>query len=269
MGAMNRRGNKDPAGDTTGVPGPIGGYLFLDPVVLDPAESTTAGADYDPLAPFRSQAAPAQGSVSAATSATDAHVEWVGVPQRYGHFSGRPLDPHEIAEDYRRKTRRRWLRRGTLVAAFVAAVSLFVWNLNNDPWLPLSLAEPGTCFQDSQSSLIVRHDTRYEVRTTIEVVDCGAPHQFETIGTVAMSGFGDTTPMAAAADALCAGVFEDYVGATPGGAGPWQMASFPPYLMFLAGDRAHCLAFQGTYLGATDDPYDPVMVEGTARDAAS
>ncbi len=151
------------------------------------------------------------------------------------------------------------------MAAFVAAVSLFVWNLNNDPWLPLSLAEPGTCFQDSQSSLIVRHDARYEVRTTIEVVDCGAPHQFEAIGTVAMSGFGDTTSMAADADALCAGVFEDYVGAPPGGAGPWQMASFPPYLMFLAGDRAHCLAYQGTYLGATDDPYDPVMVEGTAR----
>ena len=268
MGAMTRRGDKEKPGDTTGVPGPIGGYLFLEPVVLDPPETSVADAGYDPLAPFRDKAAPTTGSVTAAASATDAHLEWVATPQHYGHFSGRALDPDEIAEEYRREKRRRWSRRGALVAAFCAAISLFVWNLNNDPWQPLAMAEPGTCFQDSQSSLIVRHQVRYEVRTTIEVIDCGAPHQYEAVGTVPMTGFGDTVPMAATADALCAGEFEEYVGAEPGEAGPWQLASFPPYLMFVAGEQAHCLAYQGTHGGATDDPYDPVLVEGSARDSA-
>ncbi len=43
------------------------------------------------------------------------------------------------------------------------------------------------------------------------------------------------------------------------------MASFPPYLMFVAEEQAACLAYQGEPVGTTDDAYEPVMVEGSVR----
>lgn len=234
---------------------------------LEEPSVTLAGADYDPAAWFRGRAGD-HGSVTAASSATDVELEWITAPQRYGHFSGRPLDPTEIAREEHRRLRRRWTGRALIAFVLAATAGLFVWELNNDPWVPLAMAEPGTCFLDSRSSLIVRDQVRYEVRTTLEAVRCGSPHEFEVVGTAPMSGFGSTLDMAATAQRLCADVFADYVGAAPGEAGPWRLATFPPYLMFLAGERAHCLAYQGTAEGGTDNPYDPVLVEGSARAAA-
>jgi Septum formation len=260
---MPRPSNPDTPDDAIGEPEPISDHL-----ILDPAHVSVARNDYDPASLFRSKDSES-GSVTVAASAADARMEWLTERTRYGHFSGRPLDPEEIAAEYRRQRLAKWSRWGVLVAAALSAVWLFVWNLNNDPWLPLSAAEPGTCFQDSLSSVIVREEIRYEVRTTVEEVDCAVPHQFEMIGMVPMSGFGDTTTMADTADRLCAPLFEDYMGAPAGEAEPWKMASFPPYLMFVAGEQAACLAYQGEPVGATDDAYEPIMVEGSVREGAA
>ena len=256
---MPHPSDPDNPDEAIGEPGPIPDHLILDPATVSVARN-----DYDPVSLFRARGQDS-GSVTVAASATDAHVEWLTERQRYGHFSGRPLEPDEIAAQYRHQRRVRWSRWGVLVAAAIGAVWLVVWNLTNDPWLSLSSAEPGTCFQDSLASVIVREEIRYEVRTTVEEVDCAAPHQFEMIGMVPMSGFGDTTTMATTADRLCTPLFEEYVGAAPGDAKPWKMASFPPYLMFVAGEQAACLAFQGEHIGATDDAYEPIMVEGAVN----
>ncbi|CAN5368549.1 MAG: hypothetical protein ACR2JP_04310 [Acidimicrobiia bacterium] len=226
-------------------------------LILEPSEISVAPKGYDPVAPFRGGGVGSR-SVTVSASANEAHVEWVAHPHRYGHFSGRPLDPVEIAMVARREKRRRWARRSSWLGFLLGLIGLFVWNLTNDPWLPASRLEAGTCFQDSLSSLIVRGGVRYEVRSTVEVVDCNDPHQYESIGTVPLSGLGDPSTLAVAAHELCTPLFEAYVGANPLGSTPWRLETFPPYLQLIADERAHCLVYQG-------DRSEPIKVVGAAR----
>ncbi len=242
-------------GDQLGIPADHQGRGYLP--------ASPAGPGYDPVAAFRGEGVTAR-SVTVTTSAAGLHVEWVTRPHRYGHFSGRPLDPVEIAVVAAAGKRRRRKRRWAVLGLVVGLIGLVVWNLNNDPWQPVAALKPGTCFQDSLASVIVRDGVRYPVRGTVEAVDCATPHQYESIGSVPLSAAGEPTTMAAAAAELCAPLYEAYVGAHPAGGSPWRLGTFPPYIPFTSDERAHCLAYQAS----PEKPSQPILVQGSAATGA-
>lgn len=233
------------------------------PLEVSVPDAVPASSGYDPAAAFRGDGTAAR-SVTVTTSATGVQIEWVTRPLRYGQFSGRPLDPIEVAAIARAEHRRRRQRRWAALGLLVGLVGLVVWNLNNDPWQPVSALEPGTCFQDSLASTIVLDGVRYPVRGTVEAVACTTPHQYESIGSVPMSAAGEPNAMAAAAAELCTPLFEAHVAADRGGPSPWRLATFPPYIPFTSDERAHCLVYQAS----PANPSQPILVAGTARGGA-
>ncbi|MDQ3781746.1 MAG: hypothetical protein M3349_02260 [Actinomycetota bacterium] len=232
------------------------------PVAHQVPDAVPASPGYDPVAAFRG-VGDADRSITVTTSAAGVHVEWVTRPHRYGYFSGRPLHPVEIAA-VDRVDRRRDQRRWAVLGLLVGLIGLVVWNLNNDPWQPVAALEPGTCFQDSLASVIVRDGVRYPVRGRVEAVDCAAPHQYESIGSVPLRAAGEPSTMAAAAAELCTPLFETYVGADTPGPPPWRLGTFPPYIPFTSDERAHCVV----YRESPENPLQPILVEGSAGGGA-